>query len=452
MIGGISSHSKMSGKRGRSPGWAAVDLKQMQKQDLKPEFDDGPYSPIQNMTATTAPSGSALLRNVPPVKSFSSVLQPKMEFPFLVDDNDSNGRVLENNSNRVLANKIIKENNTVLALTKLKELHGWADNSLIEDILAAVKDNFDQASTLLKNMVTSSSSEENKTVDLAEPSSVFVDCLHTKKTEEEGGDFPLEKMTDLAELKAVLQGCLDNKKPEHTDEGVIFENKLSNGTADLKLISRSLMSAPAEPEWEEDDVYLNHRKDAIRVMRSASQHSRAANNAFLRGDHFSAQQLSHKAREERKLAERLNAKAAEEILTIRNGENNIWKLDLHGLHAYEAVHALQNHLQKIETQIPLSRTISPNKVKPKVEITCRSSLGSPSCKGIEVKPDIQNYALSSQRRAILEVITGTGNHSRGEAALPSAIRSFLIENGYRFDEFRPGVIAVRPKFRNRSKH
>ncbi|XP_043714437.1 uncharacterized protein LOC122662785 [Telopea speciosissima] len=449
MIGGISSHSKMSWKKGRSAGWAAVNLKQMQKQDLKPEFDDDPYPFIQNRTNTIAPSGSSILSNVPSVKSFSSVLQPKMDFPILIDDNDSKRQLLDNNSNSMLGNKIVKENNTFLALKKLKELHAWADNSLIEDILAAVDNNFDQASTLLKAMVTSSSSEESKTVDLTEPSSVFVDCLHTKKTEEVDEDFLSENMIDLAELKAVLQGCLDDKKPEHTDEGVIFENKLSNDTMDLKLISRSLMSVPAAPEWEEDDVYLNHRKDAIRVTRSASQHSRAANNAFLRGDHFSAQQLSHKAREEWRLVEQLNAKAAEEILTIRNSKNNIWKLDLHGLHAYEAVHALQKHLQKIETQTALSRTISPKKVEPKVEITCPQSLSSPSCKVMEVKPDIQNYALTSQRRAILEVVTGMGNHSQGEAALPSAIRSFLIEHGYRFDELRPGVIAVRPKFRNR---
>ncbi|RVX21450.1 hypothetical protein CK203_002323 [Vitis vinifera] len=45
--------------------------------------------------------------------------------------------------------------------------------------------------------------------------------------------------------------------------------------------------------------------------------------------------------------------------------------------------------------------------------------------------------------------TGRGNHSRGQAALPTAVRSFLNEHGYRFEEARPGVIAVRPKFRHR---
>ncbi|KAJ4966767.1 hypothetical protein NE237_018616 [Protea cynaroides] len=439
----------MSWKRGRSSGWAAFDPNQRQKQGLKPDSDVDPYPPMANMTTTAESSRNSILGYVPPMKPFSSVLQPEMDFPILIDDSDSKRQLLDGISSMMLGNKIVKKNNTVVALEKLKELHGWADDSLIEDILAAVNNNFDQASTLLKAMVTSSSCEDNKTVDLAELGSVFEDCLHPKKREEVEEDFPSGKMEDLTELKVVLQGCLDNTKPEQTDEGVIFENKFTNDTTEVKLISRTLLSVPAEPEWEEDDVYLNHRKDAIRVMRSASQHSRAASNAFLRGDHFSAQQLSHKSREEWRFAEQLNAKAAEEILTIRNSKNNIWKLDLHGLHAYEAVHAMHNRLLKIETQMPFNRTISPKKVEPELGITCPPSLDSPSCKGTEMKADIQNYAIFSQKQTILEIITGTGNHSRGEAALPSVIRGSLIENGYHFDEPRPGVIAVRPKFRNR---
>jgi hypothetical protein len=45
--------------------------------------------------------------------------------------------------------------------------------------------------------------------------------------------------------------------------------------------------------------------------------------------------------------------------------------------------------------------------------------------------------------------TGIGKHSKGQASLPAAVRGFLIENGYRFDELRPGVFNVRPKFRRR---
>lgn len=76
------------------------------------------------------------------------------------------------------------------------------------------------------------------------------------------------------------------------------------------------------------------------MNRLASQHSRAATNAFLRGDHFSAKQHSLKAQEGWLAAERMNSKAAKEILRVRNNNNDPWKLDLHGPHASEAVQAL----------------------------------------------------------------------------------------------------------------
>ena len=51
-------------------------------------------------------------------------------------------------------------------------------------------------------------------------------------------------------------------------------------------------------------------------------------------------------------AEKLNNKAAEEIFHLRNSNNNIWKIDMHGLHASEAVTALERHLHMLEFQPP----------------------------------------------------------------------------------------------------
>ncbi|CAK9146435.1 unnamed protein product [Ilex paraguariensis] len=97
----------------------------------------------------------------------------------------------------------------------------------------------------------------------------------------------------------------------------------------------------------------------------------------------------------------LHAKAAKEILIV-----NMWKLDLHGLHAMEAVQALEAHLKMIESQVSTS---------------------------------------ARQRRRSLLVITGRGNHSRGQPVLPTVIRNFLSENGYDYDDSGPGAITVRPK-------
>ncbi|XP_010274975.1 PREDICTED: uncharacterized protein LOC104610174 [Nelumbo nucifera] len=442
-----SSNSKMSRARGRSPGWAAFDLKQRQKQGLEPEYKTDPYPPIPKKINSVVPSENSVLEKGLSRRSFSSVLQTSVDFSILVDKSDSKRELLIGDSSRRLSNEVVKGNNIIPDTVKLKELHGWADDSLIEDILAAVNNDLGQASNVLKAIVSTSSSQDNKTIGLSHESSTLGESFHVyNKNKVEGGS-PIEETMDLTKLRSVLENGICVNKTEHVAENAPFESKLSDADKQIKLISRHLMSVPAEPEWEEEDVYLSHRKDAIRMVRLASQHSKASSNSFLKGDHFSAQQLSLKAREEWRLAEELNMKVAEEILKIRNSQNDMWKLDLHGLHASEAVHFLHEHLQKIETQMPLKRSLSPKRVKPEKGIMRSPSLESVNCMGMEWQVD-KHQALSSHRQTVLQVITGTGNHSRGQAALPAAVRSFLIENGYRFDETRPGVIAARPKFRH----
>jgi len=63
-----------------------------------------------------------------------------------------------------------------------------------------------------------------------------------------------------------------------------------------------------------------------------------------------AREYSSKAQEKWKIVKKLNENAAKEILSIRNVNNDLWTLDLHGLHAQEAISALKEHLWKIECQ------------------------------------------------------------------------------------------------------
>lgn len=179
------------------------------------------------------------------------------------------------------------------------------------------------------------------------------------------------------------------------------------------------------------------------MTRSAARHSKAASDAYLRGDHLSAQHFSLKAQEEWVVANRLNAQAAKEILSIRNRKNDEWTFDLHGLHATEAVEALQEHLQKIESQVNRAGHMNQVNLKP----SFGAAVSVETSDRIDVDNESKGSLMNKQRPAFLEVITGKGTHSRGHAALPLAIRSFLIENGYRYEETRPGVIRVRPKFR-----
>ncbi|WCJ30579.1 smr (Small MutS Related) domain-containing protein [Euphorbia peplus] len=242
---------------------------------------------------------------------------------------------------------------------------------------------------------------------------------------------------DIAALSSTLEDALKSTAPQGSQAA----------TASMKLILGHLKSLPIEPEWEEnDDVYLTHRRNALKMMRLASRHSRAATNAFIRGDHCIAQHKSLKARKEWLDAEQLNSKAAKEILSLRNSEDNPCKLDLHGLHAAEAVQALQEHLQKIETQLPMIRQLASSSVKTKDGIV--SSLNVPLDSMTVENTNIHSTRFR-QRPSPLQVVTGVGNHSRGQASLPAAIRSFLIEKRYKFDETRPGVVTVYPKFHPR---
>lgn len=428
----------MSVTRVKSPGWAAFDLKQRQKQGLAPETDKDPYPPIPS-TLTSLHNCENVSRNTDLlVKPFASVLLPSVEFPTLSDENECDYKGKHGHT-------AIEQDNHDLALKKVKALHSWADNSLIEDLLAAVDNDIKRASNLLKGMVSSSgSAEENKETKIAEPSSTIDDSPCYRKS---GEICFSEKALDFSNLSSTTGDGVKCNFIESVDVHASSVKNVSHCADDMKSIMERLLSLPIEPEWEEDDVYLVHRRDAMKMMRSASQHSKAANNAFLRGDHFSAQQHSLKARKEWLIAERLNSKAAKEILGIRNSENDIWKLDLHGLHAAEAVQALQERLQKIEMQRPMNFSVSPKRVKSKNGMVSTPSLESFSCMDMEVV-DKQRASLRQIQKS-LQVITGVGNHSQGQAALPTAVKNFLSESGYRFDEARPGVITVQPKFRQR---
>ncbi|KAI3874860.1 hypothetical protein MKW98_019433 [Papaver atlanticum] len=401
-----SSHYKVMGLRNRTSGWAAFG--QQERQGLKKtEFDSDPYPPVEN----TLPLKQVLMNGS--AKSFSSVVRASLLSPNV----EFEERILAAGSSSKPGNE------GVTIIEKLKELHKWADDSLIGDVLAAVNNDFSHTSSVLQTMFSSDSSNQTGTPYLSGTS----DQLQEK----------------AEETNFLVEQCLGKQRIEPSPEE--YSTK-SNLYAPVSLISGQVLTAPVEPEWQEDDIYLSLRKDAIRATRSAAQHSRAASNAFLRGDHYSAQELSRKAHAEWMAAERLNYKAAQEILSIRNHKNDVWKLDLHGLHASEAVHALKERLWRIETQFPL--TVHPNKV---VKQKACPPIDSVSCLSVAVQTE-KEEGITSQRPGVLQVITGTGNHSRGgQAAIPMAVRGFLIENGYRIDDTRPGVIAVRPKFRDYRK-
>lgn len=93
----------------------------------------------------------------------------------------------------------------------------------------------------------------------------------------------------------------------------------------------------------------------------------------------------------------------------------MWKLDLHGLHAAEAVQALQERLQKIEMQRPMNCSVSPKKVKSKNGMVGTASLESFGCMDMEVV-DKQRSSLRQIQKS-LQVITGMFFHFMNDRCL-----------------------------------
>lgn len=468
-------HKKMSGRRAKTSGWAAFDLNErLKQQDLEPEplIETFPHLSVP-ATSLSGPSQS-IAKNDRAIleKPFSSLLLPSVSFPSLMANRGSDANQIQVGDSRFnQSDGFIQESDFLEVCQKLKELHPWADDTLITDVMAGVND-FNRALTLLEAMVspdhTYVAHHNRKTQEFdidkfLTPKEADTPCIQkfkevdtdTKGVKSSNKDsltniskfaankgVSLTDNVDLDELSHALVKCLRSNSQERTNNCVSHENKFHYDGA-----VESMRFVPVEPEWEEDDIYSIHRKDAVKMTRSAARHSKAASEAYLRGDHLSAQHFSLKAQEEWVAANRLNAQAAKEILTAHNCKNDQRTLDLHGLHAKEAVQALQEHLQKIESQVTQNLAAHMNQVKLKPSFGAAVSVESSG--RIDVENESKGSPLNKQRPAFLEVITGKGIHSRGQAALPMAIRSFLVENGYRYEETRPGVITVIPKFRPR---
>ncbi|KAI5067271.1 hypothetical protein GOP47_0017799 [Adiantum capillus-veneris] len=271
------------------------------------------------------------------------------------------------------------------AVSRLCARHPWADVSLISDILESLGSDEENASAVLVSMSPDNTERVSAVTD--------AECCSSLQLNDGNGE------------NYGRAGATEDSSP-----------------------------VPMEPEWEEEDLYLRNRRDALKLSRASGKHARGAYKAFLSGDYSRAKILSKQAKEERIEAEKLHAEAAKEILEARNGETpkDLWCLDLHGLHVNEAVVALQHRLQEIETGMSNPRYVEDGPLSQRTREKLNMFQGS------ALKSPLLNKEL--------KVITGVGNHSRGGGSLPMAIQNFLIQNRYKFEESRPGVVAVHPKF------
>ncbi|CAK9183648.1 unnamed protein product [Ilex paraguariensis] len=257
-------HTKMSLRRAKSPGWAAFDLKQKQKQGLL-EVDNEPFPPVSNTVYSLGHCQNLLKNDDNQVTSFSSVLISSRSSPTLIASKDLEKQLQVGNCSGNWSNKILEENveSKVVSHEKLKKLQSWAENSFLVDIMTCVNNDIDKTSTLLEAMVFSA---ENGETDIA----------NMKSNDEETplDNIPLpgtkyvfsEEATNPEELRYVVKDCLNNNRKKLIADHSSSQNMLPTNAV-MKADLGNLRFVPVEPEWEEDDIYFIHRKDAMKMAR-----------------------------------------------------------------------------------------------------------------------------------------------------------------------------------------
>lgn len=136
--------------------------------------------------------------------------------------------------------------------------------------------------------------------------------------------------------------------------------------------------------------------------------------AFSVGQHSAARQLAAQAQRLRGDALAAHAEAAERIEMENNQDKSLFEIDLHGLHADEAVAALDRRLQLLHSMLadPASSAAA-------------AASGAPA------------------GRQRLRAVVGRGAQSSGgEATVPRVVESFLRAAGLRFSQ-RGGAVDVQ---------
>lgn len=155
-----SSTKKMSSARGQSSGWAAFDLKQRKKNNLESDADKDPFPALGTSSSMQHVDNKLAKKNRVPSKPFSSVILPAKNFPPLKEGGNGKKTMLVFDSTEKCHGNTV-QGDVNLAIKRLKEQHLWAENSLIEDILAAVDNNVNKASALLETMASAVNFEDN---------------------------------------------------------------------------------------------------------------------------------------------------------------------------------------------------------------------------------------------------------------------------------------------------
>lgn len=169
------------------------------------------------------------------------------------------------------------------------------------------------------------------------------------------------------------------KAPESFDEDDISFN-YEDGTTLTQL--------------DEDALYQSFRSQALKARRQRDRLREQAHTLYLQGDDKARNEKLQRARELSDQIRSLNENAARHIFEYKNREEfgmGEFKMDLHGLHATEAVRFLDERLYDL------------------------------SLKMIDI------YDVKERKELL--VVVGKGNHQRGVIMLQPAIQEFLHQAG-----------------------
>ncbi len=202
---------------------------------------------------------------------------------------------------------------------------------------------------------------------------------------------PLNALSSRSKSPTVVRALSEE---EEEQKYIIFEQQSS------KLLSDPLERRRIEKLVEgriEIDPQLNnyeaYRKKAQELMKLRNEYFQKALQYFVKGDGKAAGEYADKGKELNVLIEEWNDLASNQIFEEQNSKfNGQYTIDLHGLHVEEAIAAVKQQLEKIE-----SRNRSGNKIK------------------------------------YFTIITGKGLHSQlGKAKIKPAIEKLLKERQYNF--------------------
>ncbi|GAB2222870.1 hypothetical protein Drorol1_Dr00017001 [Drosera rotundifolia] len=178
-------------------------------------------------------------------------------------------------------------------------------------------------------------------------------------------------------------------------------------------------TARAAPVWLETgeavgNLYSELREEARDHARIRNAYFEQARQAYLIGNKALAKELSVKGQLHNMQMKAAHHKALESIYQQRNasiseqqsnGKGQEKMIDLHGLHANEAVHVLKHELAAL-----------------------------------------RSAARSAGQRLLVYICVGTGHHTRGSrtpARLPIAVQRYLLEDeGLDYSEPQPGLLRV----------